>query len=424
MKRAIKAYGRFVAAILFLAVLATASGAYILINQRLSTPLQSRYTIYADLPSSSGLTPGLGQAVNVAGVRVGQISGARLVNGVARISLEIDPGKLPHVYGNSTAALIPNTPLKDMLLELGPGGPPAKPLPDGGIIPTSRTDPPIDSDELTSALDADTRDFLQLLVADAAKGTHNRGQAINLLLKALQPTTRQLDEVASALAGRRRELKRLVGNLAILTDAAGSKDKQLAQVVSAANTTLQAVSSQDGALGASLDRLPGTLSTIRASLGNVERFANELTPTLDRLLPATRRLPTALHQLDPLLTTAQPILRDRIRPLVRQLQPVARDLKPTTTNLLRVTPDLTQAFKVLGYVVNETAYNPPGDNEGFLFWTAWFAHNAASVLSTQDANGAMFRGLVLTSCDALSAQPQLGPLLETVFGAVTACQDH
>jgi phospholipid/cholesterol/gamma-HCH transport system substrate-binding protein len=423
VKRALRAYGRFVAAILFLALLATASGTYILINQRLSTPLQDRYTIYADLPSSSGLTPGLGQAVNVAGVRVGQISGARLVNGIARISLEIDPHKLPRVYGNSTAALVPNTPLKDMLLELGPGGPPSKPLPDGGIIPVSRTDPPIDSDELTSALDADTRDFLQLLVADAATGTRGRGGAVNQLFKALQPTTRQLGEVAAALAGRRHELKRLVGNLAILTDAAGAKDKQLARVVATANATLQAVSSQDGALGSSLDKLPRTLSSIRSSLGDVQRFADELTPTLDRLLPATRRLPAALHQLDPLLTTAQPILRDRIRPLVRRLDPVARDLRPTTTNLIKVTPDLSQAFKVLTYVVNETSYNPPGDNEGFLFWTAWFAHNAASMLSTQDANGAMFRGLVLTSCDSITAQPDLGALLEIAFGAVTACDD-
>jgi phospholipid/cholesterol/gamma-HCH transport system substrate-binding protein len=404
VRRAIREYGRFVVAIVVLAALATASGAYILVNQRLRTPLEDRYTIYADLPSSSGLTPGLGQAVNVAGVRVGQISGARLVNGVARISLEIDPGKLPHVYGNATAALVPNTPLKDMLMELG-------------------TDPPIDSDELTSALDADTRDFLQQLVADAGEGLDGRGDDLNRLFKVLKPTTRQLNEVAAALAARRHELRRLVGNLAILTRAAGAKDKELAQVVQTANQTLQAVSSQDGALGASLDKLPSTISTIRASLDNVARFANELTPTLDRLMPATRALPAALRQIDPLLTTAQPVLRDRIRPLVRALQPVADDLKPTTSNLIKVTPDLTQAFQVLNYVVNETSYNPPGDNEGFLFWTAWFAHDAASVLSTQDANGAMFRGLVLTSCDSLSAQPGIGQLLEIVFGSVTACKD-
>jgi phospholipid/cholesterol/gamma-HCH transport system substrate-binding protein len=418
----LRRYGRPVAAILFLAILATASGTYILINQRLRTPLQDRYTIYADLPSSSGLTAGLGQAVNVAGVRVGQIAGARLVNGVSRIALEIDPHKLPKVYDNSTAALIPNTPLKDMLLELAPGGPPHEPLEKGGLIPVSRTDPPVDSDELTSALDADTRDFLRLLVADGARGMRGRGEDVNRLFKAFEPTTRQLDEVTSALVGRRKVLRRLVGNLAILTQAVGAEDEELGQVVETANATLQAVSSEDGALGQSLEKLPDTLSTIRASLGNVQRFTDELAPTLNRLMPTARRLPAALRDVDPLLRAARPVLRDRIRPLVRATVPVARSLNPLTRNLNAVTPDLTRAFQVLNYVVNETAYNPEGDNEGFLFWTAWFAHNAASVLSTEDAHGAVFRGIVITSCDSLTGQPAVGSLVDLLFGSLAACE--
>ena len=418
----LKRYGRPLLAIALLAVAATASGAYILSNQRLQTPLENRYTIHADLTSSSGLTPGLGQAVNVAGVRVGQISGVTLVDGVARLSLEIDPGRLPHVYGNASAALVPNTPLKDMLLELMPGGPPATPLPDGGLIPSTRTDPPIDSDELTSALDADTRDFLQLLTADAAQGTRGRGADLNDLLKALRPTARQLREVTSALSSRRRALKRLVGNLAVLSRAVGSKDRELADVVGTANATLEAISSQDGALGRSLDQLPGTLAAIRSSLGDVEGFTEELRPTLARIQPVLDRLPATLRRLDPLLTTATPVLRDRIRPLVRSLRPVAEDLDPTTRDLLAAAPDLTQAFTVLNYVVNEVAYNPPGDDEGFLFWLAWFSHNAASALSTGDANGAVFRGQVLTSCDPSTGRPAAGNLLNVLFGPLLACE--
>jgi phospholipid/cholesterol/gamma-HCH transport system substrate-binding protein len=424
VRRQIRRYGRFVAAIALLAILATISGAYILTNQRLRTPLQDRYTIYADLPSSSGLTPGLGQPVNVAGVRVGQISGARLVDGIARIAMEIDPGRLPRVFDNSTAALVPNTPLKDMLIELAPGGPPGRPLPDRGTIPVSRTDPPVDSDELTSALDADTRDFLDLLVADGARALDGRGEDVSQLFRALQPTTRQLRRVSGALAARRHALRRLVGNLALLANATAAKDAELAQVVERADATLQAVAGQDRALGEGLQRLPTTLRGIRSSLGDLRAFADELTPTLDRLLPATRRLPAALHDLDPLLTEAEPVLRDRLRPLVRDLQPVARDLDPTTRDLTTVTPALTQAFRVLEYVVNTVAYNPPGDDEGMLFWIAWFAHNATSVLSTQDANGAVFRGLVLGSCDVLTAQPAVGQVLDALFGSLEACRTH
>jgi phospholipid/cholesterol/gamma-HCH transport system substrate-binding protein len=418
----IRRYGKWVGVIALLAVVATASATYILINQRLRLPTQERYTIYADLASSSGLTPGLGQPVNVAGVRVGQISGAELEEGVARIAMEIDPNKLPRVYDNARAALIANTPLKDMLLELGPGGPPGKPLASGGVIPVEATSPPIDSDELTNALDRDVRDFFQILVADLARGSDGRGKDFNQLLRALEPTTRQIDDITSALAARRRELKRLTGNLAILSAAAAEKDDDIAGVVQAANTTLQAVAGQDGALRASLDRLPGTVSSIRSSLVNVGDLADELRPTVDALLPAVRKLPAALADVDPLLLTAEPVLRDKIRPLVRRLAPIASDLTPAARDLSAVTPDLTTSFQVLNYVVNELGYNPPGSDEGYLYWTAWFAHNAASMLSMQDAHGAVWRGLALVSCDSLSAQPDIGPILDVLFGALQACK--
>ena len=422
MKRQLRLYGRWVVAIVFLAAMAAVAGGYILVHQRLRTPLDKRYTVYADLASSSGLAPGLGQAVNVAGVRVGQISGAKIVNGVARIALEIDPGKLPHVYDNASAALIPNTPLKDMLVELVPGGPPAHPMPSGGVIGVAHTDPPVDSDELTSALDADTRDFFDLLVGDAARGVDGRGQDLDHLLRALKPTARQVRTIADALAARRHELRRLVGNLALLTQAAGTRDRDIAQVVTAANATLQAVAGEDVAVRSSLDKLPGTLAAVRRSLPDVTAFANQLGPTLDRLQPAAQRLPGALRAAGPALDVAEPVLRTKIRPLVRSLQPLARDLRPAVSHLNAVTPDLSTAFQVLNYVVNETAYNPPGDNEGFLYWTAWFAHNAASMLSVEDAHGGMWRGLALIQCSSLTGQPAaLGQLFDTLFGATAAC---
>ena len=421
MMRQIKAYGRWVAAIVFLAVLAAVAGSYILVNQRLRTPLQDRYTIYADLPSSSGLTPGLGQAVNVAGVRVGQISGSRIVAGRARIAMEIDPGKLPHVYEDARAELVANTPLKDLVVELGPGRPPAKPLPDGGVISVADTSPPIDSDELTNALDADTRAYFDTLVSGFARGTQGRGQDLNALLKTLSPTARQTREVTEALAARRAALKRLVTNLTILTKAAATKDVQIGDVVETANATLESVAGQEAALDSSLAKLPGTLSGIRSSLHDARGFAQELQPTLQALLPAVHKLPGALRAAGPLLRTAEPVLRTQLRPLVRQVQPLARDLAPAAQRLVEQTPDLSRAFAVLTYATNELAFNPSGSDEGYLYWLAWFAHNAASVGSTQDAQGAVTRGIALFSCDSLTSQSLLSKLLPLLLKTLPVC---
>lgn len=421
MRRAVRTYGRYVAAIVFFVILAVISGGYILVQQRLPNPLADRYTIYADLTSASGLAPGLGQAVNVAGVRVGQISGTKLVDGRARIAMEINPNKLPRVYENARAELVANTPLKDLVMELGPGRPPAEPLKDGGIISIANTSPPVDSDELTNALDADTRAYFDLFVRGFAEGTRGRGRDLNRVLRALGPTAEQTQEVTGALAARRRELRRLVTNLAVLTKAAATKDQEIGDVVQSANATLVAVNSQEGNLRRSLDRLPGTLSTIRSSLKRAKGFSEELGPTLTRLLPAVQRLPGALRDTAPLVRTAPPILRDQIRPLVRETPDAVRDLGPITSRLTRQTPDLVRAFQVLGYTVNELAFNPAGSDEGYLFWLAWFAHNAASIGSVQDAHGPATRGLALFSCDTVAGNNLLGAALPAFLSQLPAC---
>jgi phospholipid/cholesterol/gamma-HCH transport system substrate-binding protein len=386
-------------------------------------PFNDRYTVYADLTSSSGLAPGLGQAVNVAGVRVGQISGSKLVDGRARIAMEIDPNKLPHVYDNARAELVADTPLKDLVVELGPGRPPGRTLDDGGVIPIANTSPPVDSDELTNALDADTRDYFDLFVSGFSRGLDGRGTDLNRLLRALSPTARQTREITEALAARRASLKRLVTNLTVLTKAAATKDGEIGSIVETANATLESVASQEAALGASVQQLPGTLSGVRSTLRDARGFADELDPTLRALLPFVRKLPDALRDAGPLVRTAEPVLRTRLRPLVRQIQPLSRDLAVAVPRLVRQTPDLSRAFQVLTYATNSLAFNPEGSDEGYLYWLAWFAHNAASVGSTQDAQGPVTRGLALFSCDGLSAESSLAPLLPLILSNVPVCPD-
>ena len=73
-------------------------------------------------------------------------------------------------------------------------------------------------------------------------------------------------------------------------------------------------------------------------------------------------------------------------------------------------------------MVNEAAYNPPGDNEGFLFWLAWFGHNASSFMSTGDVNGAVWRGLTMLDCSQLNQlAPPLVPVLASILGPLPTC---
>ncbi len=121
MKRQLERYGRWLFAIGILMVVAVVCGSYILVNQRLSLPFRDTYHVKVEMAAVPGLTPGLGQPTNVAGVKVGIISGVELRDGRAIVDLEINRGKLAQVRDNAHATLVANSPLKDLQMELFPG---------------------------------------------------------------------------------------------------------------------------------------------------------------------------------------------------------------------------------------------------------------------------------------------------------------
>jgi phospholipid/cholesterol/gamma-HCH transport system substrate-binding protein len=413
LKLQIRRYGRSFLILIGLIVIGTAAGFYILLQQRLPNPFQSFYQVNAAFPTAAAVVPGLGEPVNVAGVRVGEITGTDLVDGHGVIHMDIDPGKIARLYKDASAVLVPNTPLKDMEVDIAPGSRSAGVLPDGATIPVSQTTSPTDSDELLDALDTDTRTWFTSLITDLNQGTLGRGSDIRKLLGNLGPTAQQLSQIGNLLAARHTELSEIVHNLGVLTQAAAVKDSQLRQVVLAGNTTVQALATQDVALRAAITKLPGTLATTDKTLTDLIPFANALGPTATALLPTAHKLPTTLRDARTLFEGAALLPLKEIPPFIKVVLPLASQLPALTTDLNQAVPALIKSFKVLAYVTNEIAYDPGGRNPGFLYWLAWFAHNADSFISQSDANGPVWRVLALTSCSSLQTFPA-GQLLESL----------
>jgi phospholipid/cholesterol/gamma-HCH transport system substrate-binding protein len=414
--RQLRRYVLPLSAIVAMALVAVAVAGYVLAHQRVRFPWQDRYTIRIELVSAQALTPGQGQTVDVAGVAVGAIKSVRLRDGVAVVDAELDPHKLPRVYANATAVVRPKTGLQDMVVALDPGGRPANPLRDGGTIPVAQTRPQVNLDEVLSSLDADTRDYLRILVTAGADGLRGQGENLRALFKASAPTLRLTRSATQAIADRRAKVRRLIHNLRALSEATAGKHDQLAQLVDASDTALRAIDRQEAALRLGLSKLPSTIDTARGALAAAKPLSEELGPTLRRLLPSTRGLSPALRAAKPLLREGTSQLRD-VLGLVRTSRPVVRDLKPTISDLTVQTPDLARSFRVLRYVVDELAYNPPGAEEGYLFWFAWFAHNSASLLSSGDAHGIFWRGQTMASCSTLATLGEAGQLSDAL-GAV------
>ena len=409
MKRQLRLYAPTAIAIAALVALAAAVGGYVLVHQRLTFPWQDRYTIQAAFETAQAVSPGQGQQVTVAGVQVGVISGVRLNDGRAIVSMSIDAHKLPAVYANAHMLLRPRTQLQDMTVELDPGDARAPRLRSDDVLSVADTQPNVNLDQVLAGLDSDTRNYLQILIDSSGRGLAHRGLDLRRLLGASRPALASVHRLTSALAARHTELGRLVHNLQLLSSQVAVHDAALGRLIAASDETFATLGGQEAALRASLARLPGTLRTAGATLADLRPFAAAAQPALTALAPTAHRLAPAVKSLHPLfMEGTQPLIQ--LDSFSRTTAPVAANLVPATADLKATTPSLIGAFRVLGHVTNELAYVPPAPDHSYLFWLAWFAHNGNSFLSTQDAHGAAWRGEVMVSCSDLASVTGSSPL--------------
>ena len=159
---------------------------------------------------------------------------------------------------------------------------------------------------MLSALDADTRDYLRVLVGTAGDALQGQGKPLSADFRRFDPTSRDLLRISQMLSRRHDNIARTIHNFRLLSEAVGSKDQQLAQLVDSSNAVFQAFAHQDANLRATLQLLPPTLTTTSTALGKADRLARVLGPTLQGLRPAARALGPTLRETRPFLSRDDP----------------------------------------------------------------------------------------------------------------------
>src|SRR6202163_3082109 len=116
--------------VIVMIVFAAFVGGYILAHENLKLPGwvpvlgKNYFTLKADFQTAQAVTPGQGQAVTIAGAKIGEIASVNLQNGVAAVTMNLTTsyarGPSHH---DATLLLRPKTQLKDMTVEVNPGTP-------------------------------------------------------------------------------------------------------------------------------------------------------------------------------------------------------------------------------------------------------------------------------------------------------------
>jgi phospholipid/cholesterol/gamma-HCH transport system substrate-binding protein len=390
-----------------LVVLAAVVGGYILAHENLKLPGwvpvfgRNYYTLKAEFQTAQAVAPGQGQAVTIAGAKIGEIASVDLHDGVAIVTMKVVPKYGKYLYRNATLLLRPKTQLQDITIEVNPGGPPAGKLHSGEVLPLSQTAPNVDFDEFLAGLDAETRSYLQELLAGLGVGLKGNGRALSAALKRFDPTARLAEEIAHELQLRHANEARSIHNFRLLIQALGGKDQQLSQLVDASNAVFATFAKEDASFKSTLQLLPGAIHKTSVGLGKLATATKVLGPGLRELEPFARALGPANEATRRLALQTTPIFKNEIRPYAREILPVINELGPSTKQFGEALPKLASSFSVFNEFFNELAYNPGPSKGGFLFFADWGAHDLNSVVSTADSEGAVGRTLVYFNCEVL-----------------------
>jgi phospholipid/cholesterol/gamma-HCH transport system substrate-binding protein len=430
VKRAIAAHRRDFISIIALLIGAAAVTAYIFGHQPSFTFGQSYYTVRAAFSSAAAVTAGQGQSVDIAGVQVGNVGAVSLENGNAVVTMNIYKQYAP-IYRNATVLLRPRTPLKDMYLSLDPGTRSAGAVPGGGMLGPNATNPTVDFGDILSSLDADTRDYLLLLLAGGAQAFQDHGSAqvgpsraavvaLRGVFKRFAPLNRDTATFTSLLALRRHNIANAIHGLQAVATSLGSVERQLTSLINSSNTNFAAIASQSANLQTALTLLPGTLQQSAETFGKLKGFATQSGLAAQHLLPFAHALAPALIATRPLFRDTTPVIKTQLRPFAVAVTPVAQVLAPAAESLAKATPPLSRSVGVINKLTNTLSYQPSGGQQGYLFWGSWLSHIADSLTAQQDAQGATVRGIFMATCPELNllevtiqqGSPSIGPLLD------------
>jgi phospholipid/cholesterol/gamma-HCH transport system substrate-binding protein len=353
--------------------------------------------ISAEFSTAQAVTPGQGQSVDIAGIEIGKVTSVDLEDGHAVVGMDIEPRYMELIHPNASFLLRPKTGLNDMIIEVDPGSG-KESIGDGAHFTLAQTEPNSNLDAFLATLDADTRQYIQLLVAGGAEGIGGRGKQLSNALRRFQPFVHYVAKLNKAVAARRVELANVIHNFGELTTELARHDTQIRRFVTSSDAALGDFANQQAAIQESLREFPATLRAGNSGLAASKRFSDVAYPALTGLIPQAQALTPALKATATMFGETTVPIRDQIRPFTREIRPALTHAAEGAKPLSKTVRNFGNALGGFNSFLNELAYNPKGRKESVLFYVPWLNHNFNASFNLQDASGPALRGLVLISC--------------------------
>jgi virulence factor Mce-like protein len=299
---------------------------------KFANPFASHFTIHAIVPSSNDLRPN--SLVRIAGVNVGKVSTISSIPGsqAANVTMTIDDNGLP-LHSDATFWIRPRIFLEgNFFVDVSPGSPTAPTVKTDHVFPLQQTREPVQLDQVLGALQANTRQNLQILLKEYGNAVYQGGPAFARSVQYWLPAYKYSSIVEHDLLGLQpHDLSNGIYEQGNVSASFNAHPQALQSLITDFNTTARALASQSANLQSTIAQLPGTLSAAIPAFN-----------ALNAAFPPTRALARALlpgvkntgHTID----VSLPFI-NQLRLLVQpsELQGLTHDLVPTIPALANLT---------------------------------------------------------------------------------------
>lgn len=317
--------------------------AYLALTAANGLPLRRYYYLEAEFANAAGLD--VYSDVRIAGELVGQVRGASLHYGRARVTLQLNQSAAP-LRAGTTARIRLQGLLGARYVQLTPGrtGPELR---SGATLPVSRTSTSVDVFDVLSTFDAKRRVALRATLGGLGQGFLGRGAGLNQALSHAPALVASFDATAAAVNSRPGAAQRLVPGAESLAAALDPVRHPLAEGLDPEARSLQPFSDERGSVQATLAEAPAALAAIRLGLAQTDPLLSQTRGLSRGLVALTGPAPAALRSATTLLRSAGQPLR-RTRPLLTSLNGAI----PPALQLLRAAAPLAApAARTLGNAI-------------------------------------------------------------------------
>ncbi|WP_354698544.1 hypothetical protein DSM112329_04227 [Paraconexibacter sp. AEG42_29] len=272
---------------------------------------------------------------------------------------------------------------------------------DGWRVPSKDVSVSTDLDQVLNVLDAGTRARLTIFLSEAGNAVAGRRLDLRRVIGELPTALDRLDDLLDELVSDNQNLGSLVESGDRFVAEMSARRREVTKLVGTLGGTAKTLAERRAALQQTLARAPGTLRQLQAFLADLTATTKPLKPAAQEISASAPLLDDVLRQVAPFTESARPTLKaatqaaPALTRLGKQATPVLRLATPTASSLA----DLTEKLPPLSQAIGKSTNN--------LFA---LADNWTKAIQFRDGLSHVFRGEAIVPLDtATSVLARLSP---------------